>query len=287
MLLTGLSPSVKAGIPACAQESTLQPSCATAGMLASEATIEFPTEFLIARLTVTSSADNLNIDSNIEEIFMCERETTVEEGAAGRKARERARHRREILAAAERVFAERGFHATTMELIAREAEFSVGTLYNFFANKDALYAELMDTIAEAFLSEMEQRVMPLESPVAALLAMVDLRLDFMEQHRGLFRMVLEQSSGARWHPSGALPQKSRTIFDQYLQRLVEIVERGIRSGVFDPEPALYQALAFDGMVNAFTLYWSAHADENLTREYGRQTIVNRFLKRQLDKKAGA
>ncbi len=211
----------------------------------------------------------------------------VETGSTGRKTRERARHRGEILAAAERVFAARGFHATTMELIAHEAEFSVGTLYNFFTNKDALYAELIDTIAEAFLAGMEQRVLPLASPAEALRAMVDMRLDFMEQHRGFFRMVLEQSSGARWHPSGALPQKSKTIFDQYLQRLVEIVERGIQAGEFDPEPALYQALAFDGMVNAFTLYWSSHTDDDLSREHARDTIVNRFLRRQLKKKAGA
>ncbi len=218
---------------------------------------------------------------------MNEQENTVEEGPAGRKARERARHRREILAAAERVFAERGFHATTMELIAREAEFSVGTLYNFFANKDALYAELIDTIGEAFLSEVEQRVLPLDSPPEALRSMVDLRLDLMERHRGLFRMVLEQSSGARWHPSGALPKKSKTMFDQYLKCLVGIVERGIQSGEFDPEPALYQALAFDGMINAFILYWSSHTDAGLSREQTRDTIVNRFLKRQLDKKVGA
>ncbi len=214
-------------------------------------------------------------------------ETAEDSEVGGRKARERIRHRSEILAAAERVFAARGFHATTMELIAREAEFSVGSLYNFFANKDALYAELMDTIAASFLSGMEQRVLPLESPVEALLAMVDMRIDFMELHRGLFRMVMEQSSGARWHPSGALPQKSKTIFDQYQQRLVEIFERGIQAADFDPEPALYQALAFDGMVNAFTLYWSSHMDEGLSREQARHTIVNRFLKRQLNKKAGA
>ena len=230
---------------------------------------------------------SLNPYSNIEDTFMTKQKDTIEAGSTGRKTRERARHRREILTAAERVFAARGFHATTMELIAREAEFSVGTLYNFFANKDALYAELIDTIAEAFLSGMEQRVLPLASPAEALRAMVDMRLDFMEQHRRLFRMVLEQSSGARWHPSGALPQKSKTIFDQYLQRLVKIVDRGIQVGEFDPEPAFYQALAFDGMVNAFTLYWSTHTGEGLSREQARDTIVNRFLKRQLKQKTGA
>lgn len=218
---------------------------------------------------------------------MSKKDNIVAAGSAGRKARERARHRGEILAAAERVFAERGFHATTMELIAREAEFSVGTLYNFFANKDALYAELIDTITEMCFAEIEQRALSIESPTEALRAMVDLRLELMERHRGLFRMVLEQSSGARWHPSGALPEKSEAIFDQYIKSLVGIVERGIQAGEFDPEPALYQALAFDGMVNAFILYWTAHTAEGLSREQARDTIVNRFLKRQLNQKAGA
>ena len=44
-------------------------------------------------------------------------------------------HRGSILAAAERLFAEKGTEKTTMDDIAREAEYSKATLYVYFQSK--------------------------------------------------------------------------------------------------------------------------------------------------------
>ena len=52
--------------------------------------------------------------------------------------------RNDLLAVAARCFAEKGFTATTMQVIAREAGMSVGNLYNYFSGKDAIVAELAD-----------------------------------------------------------------------------------------------------------------------------------------------
>lgn len=196
-----------------------------------------------------------------------------------RKERERARHRQEILAAAEQVFASRGFYATTMEEIARQSEFSVGSLYNFFANKEALYAELKGSIAEAFMAEMEKRVFNME-PAEALGALVDMRMEFLERHRDLLRMVLEESAVGRLNLSRSLPGRCADMFDRYIERLVDIFRRGIRSGVFDDEPPLCQALAFEGMVNALTFYWAVHDGADLSRESVRAAAVNRFVVRR-------
>ena len=60
-----------------------------------------------------------------------------------RRKRELARHRQEILAAALRQFADRGYHETTMQMIADAAEFSVGYLYKHFAGKEDMYRALL------------------------------------------------------------------------------------------------------------------------------------------------
>ncbi len=49
-----------------------------------------------------------------------------------------------ILDAAERVFARAGFHAATMQDVAREAGMSPGNLYRYFASKDAIVAGLAE-----------------------------------------------------------------------------------------------------------------------------------------------
>lgn len=62
----------------------------------------------------------------------------------GQARRERAQAtRRRMLAAAHRLFAERGYDATPMEEIAREAEVAVQTVYFTFHTKAALLAEVV------------------------------------------------------------------------------------------------------------------------------------------------
>lgn len=62
-----------------------------------------------------------------------------------RREREKAAHRQEIMDAAVRVFARRGFAAATLDEIAQEAEFSRGALYLYFPSKeDLLFNVLYD-----------------------------------------------------------------------------------------------------------------------------------------------
>jgi AcrR family transcriptional regulator len=58
-------------------------------------------------------------------------------------AQARSRERRDrILDAASKVFAETGFHGATMDAIAHEAGTSIGSLYRFFPDKDAVFQTL-------------------------------------------------------------------------------------------------------------------------------------------------
>jgi AcrR family transcriptional regulator len=52
--------------------------------------------------------------------------------------------REQVLAASARVFAKRGFHATSLDAIAEEAGFSRGAVYYNFADKEELFLELLD-----------------------------------------------------------------------------------------------------------------------------------------------
>jgi AcrR family transcriptional regulator len=63
-------------------------------------------------------------------------------GTQERKQREKERRRQQILVAAKRVFAAKGYSKARIEDIAHEAELSPGTLYLYFKNKDDLYVSL-------------------------------------------------------------------------------------------------------------------------------------------------
>lgn len=70
------------------------------------------------------------------------------------EARQKARQD-EIIAAARRCFRHSGFHAASMSQIAAEAKLSVGQIYRYFNNKDAIIEEMIRRIIDHRIAEME------------------------------------------------------------------------------------------------------------------------------------
>jgi AcrR family transcriptional regulator len=60
------------------------------------------------------------------------------------QAERREETREQLLVAAGRVFAKRGFHGTSLDAVAEEAGFSRGAVYYNFADKEELFLELLD-----------------------------------------------------------------------------------------------------------------------------------------------
>ena len=173
-----------------------------------------------------------------------------------RKERERQAHRHEILDAAETVFIRNGYYHATVEQIAQEAEFAVGTLYNFFKGKGEMYAQVIERIAEEFMVKLDSEVLSLDDPIEALTALIELRLRHFEAHRGFFRVFFESSPGSHMDPVSALPDSCKGLYERYLGEVSKIVERGIASGMFRKTDPLCQALCIEGIVNASVSYWS-------------------------------
>ncbi len=69
-----------------------------------------------------------------------------------RKKKERTREL--ILSVALKMFAERGYHATTMDAIAKKARLGKGTVYRYFKNKETVLAELV----ESHFQRLEARI---------------------------------------------------------------------------------------------------------------------------------
>ena len=82
-----------------------------------------------------------------------------------RKVREKERIRQEILEAAEEEFARSGFRDTNMSAIAARVELSVGTLYNFFSSKNALFIALMEAKTDNLFNRQEEKVQDVRCPL--------------------------------------------------------------------------------------------------------------------------
>src|SRR5215210_2637072 len=74
----------------------------------------------------------------------------------GRLARRKARTESAILDAAERHFLERGYESTKVDDIAHDADVAVGSLYNHFGGKEALYQALIERALDLFEAYMDE-----------------------------------------------------------------------------------------------------------------------------------
>jgi AcrR family transcriptional regulator len=131
--------------------------------------------------------------------------------------------RMQILDAAARVFAEKGFRSAKVQEVARAAGVAHGTVYNYFPSKEELLLALLDR-----LNETEQRAAQLASvPDGNLAQVMRHRLRFLRQHRDLLLAVLPE----------VLSQPA--LRQQYLDRVVgpsfALAEEALaRLGVPDP-----------------------------------------------------
>jgi AcrR family transcriptional regulator len=103
-----------------------------------------------------------------------------------RKARERLARRETILAAAAQVFARHGVEGATVEMVARQAEVAVGTIYRYFFSRDDLFLSLM---AER-IGKLRERYREIHAralkPVDELRAIGGAYFDYLRESRGLF-----------------------------------------------------------------------------------------------------
>ena len=155
-------------------------------------------------------------------------------GIQERKERERERRRQQIIVAAKRVFADKGFSKATMEDIAREAELSPGTLYLYFKNKDELYASLSLRILQYLNIRLEhvsdEKELSPEHKVEALKsAMFDV---YKFDPLVLLNLFHLQSSETLKNLSPELLDEIKDLSRKSLGTMAKIVEEGIENGIF-------------------------------------------------------
>jgi AcrR family transcriptional regulator len=107
-----------------------------------------------------------------------------------------AERRALIEEAAARLFAERGYAATTMEDIAREAGVSKPILYRHFESKQDLHAKLLERRRDELAAAPLDRFVAGDGALADRLpAMIDAWFAHLEEHPHTSRMLFATTSG--------------------------------------------------------------------------------------------
>jgi AcrR family transcriptional regulator len=149
------------------------------------------------------------------------------EPPAGRREQRRLQQldlgRTQILDAAEEIFGAKGFHDTTLREVAELAEYSVGSVYSFFDNKDDLFLQVAASDAGA---------------LDKLRAIVDFEVGFFRTHPHFGRVYIHAASTPTLGPERPLPNELSDNFDMAMRCHARVFEEGQRAGELragDPE----------------------------------------------------
>jgi TetR/AcrR family fatty acid metabolism transcriptional regulator len=181
-----------------------------------------------------------------------------------RKERERLRRECEILEAAEKVFSRRGFFAAQVSEIAREAEFSVGTLYSFFKSKDEIYKRIVEHKVGEFIQKYRQSVEKTADPLTQIERLIDTKIEYFLANKAFFRIYVSEFRGMGYSFQRELREGVTSLYEGYLSWLSEIFRRGTTCNVFikvDPDAL---ATAFEAVSNSALVRWLRSGNEGST-----------------------
>ena len=187
-----------------------------------------------------------------------------------RKERERQRHRSEILDGAEAVFAEKGFAGSTVEDVARRAEFSVGTLYNFFGSKDQLFEALVDDRFGKVFEYFQESMAGADDSEGLIKGFIRARVEVLRRETGFAKIYLNEHLDDIFRK----PDFYESYVGGFCRGLMGQLERAFedckKRGIFRDDMDSYDmAVALNGIIDGFMFEWSARPeyqiDENRLR----------------------
>jgi AcrR family transcriptional regulator len=112
--------------------------------------------------------------------------------ATGRPVRlPRSARRKQLLAAAQKVFVQHGYHAAAMDEIAERAGVSKPVLYQHFPGKLELYLALLDTHCDALNARMREAMSTTSDNKQRVRNTTQAYFDFIDHESEAFRLVFE------------------------------------------------------------------------------------------------
>lgn len=177
---------------------------------------------------------------------------------------------------AEELFADQGYAETTMEQIAKQVGFAVGSLYNLFKNKQDLYAALLREKVDNIEPRVKTSIQTAAGPVAKIEVYFRHRIQMFWDNPRFFRMYyrdLASPFGAR--NQGMTPEIAER-YDDHLKMVESVFADGVSRGVFKAIQPRTLTLLSEGIIRSYT--GSLGLEENPERDSTEEEqILSLFL----------
>jgi AcrR family transcriptional regulator len=163
-----------------------------------------------------------------------------------------ARRRRQLLDIAVEVFANRGFHGTSMEELAEAAGVTKPVLYQHFSSKRLLYLELLDDVGSRLVEAVTGAVTAASGPHRQVEAGFRAYFRFVALQTNAFTLIF--GSGGRRDEEFA--EAVRRVEDRMAASVADLIEADI-----DPDHRELLGYGIVGLAETTSRHWVSGAGE--------------------------
>ena len=125
-----------------------------------------------------------------------------------------------LLASAARVFADRGYHQTSMRDLARETGISLSGLYYYVESKEELLFLIQHRSFEAVLASLQGALAGVETPVDRLARFIESHLEYFASHMPEMKVLSHEAEALTGEYLVQVNQQKR----EYTRTLMDILE---------------------------------------------------------------
>lgn len=168
------------------------------------------------------------------------------------KTKRHEQRKEQILKAAERIFAQKGFYQATVSEIAREAGVSDATIYEYFPTKEEILFTIPLEATRQGQQSMAEHLGFIRGAANKLWALAAGYLRFYQQHPDYAAVALLTLKANREF----LKTDAYQCIRHWSRQVVDVVKDGIRSGEFKPntDPYLLRAIIL-GAIEHSVISW--------------------------------
>ena len=159
--------------------------------------------------------------------------------------------RQRLLQAAERVFAEKGYHGAVVDDIIRVSDSSKGGFYFHFPNKQGIFLALVDALVPKLASAVDRAIAGETDPVAQMDSALRTVLETFSRHRQLSKILLVEAVGLG-HGFDEKLMQTRGYFAVMIQGYLD---RAVTAGAIAPLDTVTASWAWFGSINEIVVRW--------------------------------
>lgn len=180
--------------------------------------------------------------------------TNVPPPLSPREARRQHRiegNRAQVLDIAEQVFAQLGYYNTSIKLIAERCEFSVGSIYGLFTDKEDLFQAVVTHRGQELTAVMTEIAQSDSPPVEKLVRMAEGQVSVFRRYPDWARiMTAFLAPGSRATlPGGRIAASYDKGYREAMDLLAGIIASGQQRGLIRPGSPQALAWVFAGLVS--------------------------------------